>query len=125
MKKNYKIGIASISATIGPTITLYEIVPEAGIKISKIKNLEDDIALSLAAVGIRIIAPIPGRGTIGIEVPNTKATTVSMSTVLKSEKFQRKNTNNKQIEIIGETLILILIIQGGKSFLKNINSSIK
>lgn len=85
---NYKIGIASISATIGPTITLYEIVPEAGVKISKIKNLEDDIALSLAAVGIRIIAPIPGRGTIGIEVPNAKATTVSMSTVLKSEKFQ-------------------------------------
>ena len=85
---NYKIGIASISATIGPTITLYEIVPEAGIKISKIKNLEDDIALSLAAVGIRIIAPIPGRGTIGIEVPNAKPTTVSMSTVLKSEKFQ-------------------------------------
>ena len=88
---NYKIGIASISATIGPTITLYEIVPEAGVKISKIKNLEDDIALSLAAVGIRIIAPIPGRGTIGIEVPNAKSTTVSMSTVLKSEKFQNSN----------------------------------
>ena len=88
---NYKIGIASISATIGPTITLYEIVPEAGVKISKIKNLEDDIALSLAAVGIRIIAPIPGRGTIGIEVPNAKATTVSMSTVLKSEKFQNSD----------------------------------
>jgi len=88
---NYKIGIASISATIGPTITLYEIVPEAGIKISKIKNLEDDIALSLAAVGIRIIAPIPGRGTIGIEVPNAKPTTVSMSTVLKSEKFQNSD----------------------------------
>lgn len=85
---NYKIGISSISATIGPTITLYEIVPEAGVKISKIKNLEDDIALSLSAVGIRIIAPIPGRGTIGIEVPNAKATTVSMSTILKSEKFQ-------------------------------------
>ena len=88
---NYKIGIASISATIGPTITLYEIVPEAGVKISKIKNLEDDIALSLSAVGIRIIAPIPGRGTIGIEVPNAKATTVSMSTVLKSEKFQNSD----------------------------------
>ena len=80
-----------ISATIGPTITLYEIVPEAGVKISKIKNLEDDIALSLSAVGIRIIAPIPGRGTIGIEVPNAKATTVSMSTVLKSEKFQNSD----------------------------------
>ncbi|MAO71299.1 MAG: cell division protein FtsK [Flavobacteriales bacterium] len=88
---NYKIGIAKISATIGPTITLYEIVPEAGVKISKIKNLEDDIALSLAAVGIRIIAPIPGRGTIGIEVPNAKSTTVSMSTVLKSEKFQNSD----------------------------------
>ncbi|MDA9344850.1 DNA translocase FtsK [Flavobacteriales bacterium] len=85
---NYKIGIASISATIGPTITLYEIVPEAGVKISKIKNLEDDIALSLAAIGIRIIAPIPGRGTIGIEVPNNESTTVSMSTVLKSDVFQ-------------------------------------
>jgi S-DNA-T family DNA segregation ATPase FtsK/SpoIIIE len=85
---NYKIGIASISATIGPTITLYEIVPEAGVKISKIKNLEDDIALSLAAIGIRIIAPIPGRGTIGIEVPNNEPTTVSMSTVLKSDVFQ-------------------------------------
>ena len=88
---NYKIGISSISATIGPTITLYEIVPEAGVKISKIKNLEDDIALGLAAVGIRIIAPIPGRGTIGIEVPNAKSTTVSMSTVLKSEKFQNSD----------------------------------
>lgn len=88
---NYKIGIASISATIGPTITLYEIVPEAGVKISKIKNLEDDIALSLAAIGIRIIAPIPGRGTIGIEVPNAKPTTVSMSTVLKSDVFQNSD----------------------------------
>jgi len=85
---HYKIGIASISATVGPTITLYEIVPEAGIRISKIKNLEDDIALSLAAEGIRIIAPIPGRGTIGIEVPNKTKNTVSMLEVLKSEKFQ-------------------------------------
>ena len=85
---HYKIGIASISATVGPTITLYEIVPVAGIRISKIKNLEDDIALSLAAEGIRIIAPIPGRGTIGIEVPNAKKNTVSMLEVLKSEKFQ-------------------------------------
>ena len=88
---HYKIGIASISATVGPTITLYEIIPEAGIRISKIKNLEDDIALSLAAEGIRIIAPIPGRGTIGIEVPNAKKNTVSMLEVLKSEKFQNCN----------------------------------
>lgn len=85
---NYNIGIASISATVGPTITLYEIVPVAGVRISKIKNLEDDIALSLAALGIRIIAPIPGRGTIGIEVPNQNPATVSMKTVLASDKFQ-------------------------------------
>ena len=86
--KNYKIGIAEIKATVGPTITLYEIVPEAGIRISKIKNLEDDIALSLSALGIRIIAPIPGKGTIGIEVPNKKSTTVSMHSVISSKKFQ-------------------------------------
>ncbi len=86
---NYKIGISSITATVGPTITLYEIVPEAGIRISKIKNLEDDIALSLSALGIRIIAPIPGRGTIGIEVPNQNPATVSMKAVLSSEKFQK------------------------------------
>ncbi|WP_339662162.1 DNA translocase FtsK 4TM domain-containing protein [uncultured Polaribacter sp.] len=86
--KNYKIGIAEIKATVGPTITLYEIVPEAGIRISKIKNLEDDIALSLSALGIRIIAPIPGKGTIGIEVPNKKATIVSMHSVISSKKFQ-------------------------------------
>ncbi|PIE49184.1 MAG: cell division protein FtsK [Flavobacteriales bacterium] len=85
---NYKIGIATIKATIGPTVTLYEIVPEAGVRISKIKNLEDDIALSLAALGIRIIAPIPGRGTIGIEVPNKHATVVSMKSVLSTQKFQ-------------------------------------
>ena len=85
---NYNIGIESIKATIGPTITLYEIVPEAGVRISKIKNLEDDIALSLAAEGIRIIAPIPGRGTIGIEVPNKKKNIVSMHDVIASEKFQ-------------------------------------
>ena len=85
---NYKIGIASIKATIGPTVTLYEIVPDAGIRISKIKNLEDDIALSLSALGIRIIAPIPGRGTIGIEVPNKKPSIVSMKSVLSSQKFQ-------------------------------------
>jgi len=88
---HYKIGISSISATVGPTITLYEIVPEAGIRISKIKNLEDDIALSLAAEGIRIIAPIPGKGTVGIEVPNKTKNIVSMLEVLSSEKFQ----NNK------------------------------
>ena len=86
--KNYKIGIAQIKATVGPTITLYEIVPEAGVRISKIKNLEDDIALSLSALGIRIIAPIPGKGTIGIEVPNKKATIVSMHSVITSKKFQ-------------------------------------
>ena len=86
--KNYKIGIAEIKATVGPTITLYEIVPEAGIRISKIKNLEDDIALSLSALGIRIIAPIPGKGTIGIEVPNKKSTIVSMFSVISSKKFQ-------------------------------------
>ena len=86
---NYKIGIASIKATIGPTVTLYEIVPEAGVRISKIKNLEDDIALSLSALGIRIIAPIPGRGTIGIEVPNKNATIVSMFSVIASQKFQK------------------------------------
>ena len=86
--KNYKIGIAEIKATVGPTITLYEIVPEAGIRISKIKNLEDDIALSLSALGIRIIAPIPGKGTIGIEVPNKKSTVVSMHSVISSKKFQ-------------------------------------
>ncbi len=86
--KNYKIGIAEIKATVGPTITLYEIVPEAGIRISKIKNLEDDIALSLSALGIRIIAPIPGKGTIGIEVPNQKSTIVSMHSVISSKKFQ-------------------------------------
>ena len=85
---HYKIGIASISATVGPTITLYEIVPEAGIRISKIKNLEDDISLSLAAEGIRIIAPIPGKGTIGIEVPNKTKNTVSMLEVLQSDTFQ-------------------------------------
>jgi len=85
---NYKIGIASIKATVGPTVTLYEIVPEAGIRISKIKNLEDDIALSLSALGIRIIAPIPGRGTIGIEVPNKNPSIVSMRSVIASQKFQ-------------------------------------
>jgi S-DNA-T family DNA segregation ATPase FtsK/SpoIIIE len=86
--RNYKIEIAQIKATVGPSVTLYEIVPEAGIRISKIKNLEDDIALSLSALGIRIIAPIPGKGTIGIEVPNKNPSTVSMKSVIGSAKFQ-------------------------------------
>ncbi|WP_346858482.1 DNA translocase FtsK 4TM domain-containing protein [uncultured Draconibacterium sp.] len=86
--RHYKIEITKIRATIGPTITLYEIVPAPGVRISKIKNLEDDIALSLAALGIRIIAPIPGRGTIGIEVPNQHPETVSMHSIVRSKKFQ-------------------------------------
>lgn len=89
--RNYAIEIQKISATVGPTVTLYEIVPAAGIRISRIKNLEDDIALSLAALGIRIIAPIPGKGTIGIEVPNARKTVVSMKTLLSSEKFQNNS----------------------------------
>ena len=89
--KNYSIEIQKISATVGPTVTLYEIVPAPGVRISKIKNLGDDIALSLAALGIRIIAPIPGKGTIGIEVPNVRKTVVSMKTLLASEKFQNNN----------------------------------
>ncbi|PKV50577.1 S-DNA-T family DNA segregation ATPase FtsK/SpoIIIE [Aquimarina sp. MAR_2010_214] len=100
--KNYKIEIAQIKATVGPTVTLYEIVPEAGIRISKIKNLEDDIALSLAALGIRIIAPIPGKGTIGIEVPNKNATIVSMRSAISSSKFQ-----NAEMELplsLGKTI---------------------
>jgi DNA segregation ATPase FtsK/SpoIIIE, S-DNA-T family len=86
--KNYDIAIQRIAATVGPTVTLYEIVPAPGVRISRIKNLEDDIALSLAALGIRIIAPIPGKGTIGIEVPNVRKTVVSMKTLLASDKFQ-------------------------------------
>lgn len=86
--RNYKIEITKIKATIGPTVTLYEIVPAPGVKISKIKNLEDDIALSLAALGIRIIAPIPGAGTIGIEVPNQNPEVVSMHGIIASKKFQ-------------------------------------
>jgi S-DNA-T family DNA segregation ATPase FtsK/SpoIIIE len=86
--RNYDIAIQKIFATVGPTVTLYEIVPAAGVRISRIKNLEDDIALSLSALGIRIIAPIPGKGTIGIEVPNVKKSVVGMKTVLSSEKFQ-------------------------------------
>ena len=88
---HYAISITKIKATIGPTVTLYEIVPAPGIRISKIKNLEDDIALSLSAMGIRIIAPIPGKGTVGIEVPNRNPTIVSMRSILSSDKFQ----NNK------------------------------
>jgi S-DNA-T family DNA segregation ATPase FtsK/SpoIIIE len=88
---NFKIGISSIKATIGPTVTLYEIVPEAGIKISKIKNLDDDIALSLAALGIRIIAPIPGKGTIGIEVPNKNREMVGIRSVLSTNKFMHSD----------------------------------
>ncbi|MDO7172577.1 DNA translocase FtsK [Mariniflexile sp. AS56] len=100
--KNYNIGIASIKATIGPTVTLYEIVPDAGIRISKIKNLEDDIALSLSALGIRIIAPIPGKGTIGIEVPNKNSTIVSMRSVIASKRFQ---TSDMQLPIaLGKTI---------------------
>ncbi|MEO6667978.1 MAG: DNA translocase FtsK 4TM domain-containing protein [Ferruginibacter sp.] len=86
--RNYDIEISKISATVGPTVTLYEIIPAAGVRISRIKNLEDDIALSLAALGIRIIAPIPGKGTIGIEVPNAKKTIVSMRTLLDADKFK-------------------------------------
>ncbi|MFM8806124.1 MAG: DNA translocase FtsK, partial [Sphingomonadales bacterium] len=89
--RNYAIEIQKISATIGPTVTLYEIVPAPGVRISRIKNLEDDIALSLAALGIRIIAPIPGKGTIGIEVPNIKKTVVSMRSLLSSDKFQHNS----------------------------------
>ena len=99
---NYGIGIASIKATIGPTVTLYEIIPDAGVRISKIKNLEDDIALSLAALGIRIIAPIPGKGTIGIEVPNKNREMVPVKMVIGSEKFQ-KSTADLPI-VLGKTI---------------------
>ena len=99
---NYKIEISQIKATIGPTVTLYEIVPAPGVRISKIKNLEDDIALSLAALGIRIIAPIPGKGTIGIEVPNQKPGIVSMKSVVASDKFQ--NTTMELPLVLGKTI---------------------
>jgi S-DNA-T family DNA segregation ATPase FtsK/SpoIIIE len=89
--KNYDIDIQKVFATIGPTVTLYEIVPAAGVRISRIKNLEDDIALSLSALGIRIIAPIPGKGTIGIEVPNVKKSVVGMRSLLASDKFQKND----------------------------------
>ena len=100
--ENYNIKIQTIKATIGPTVTLYEIVPAPGVRISKIKNLEDDIALSLAALGIRIIAPIPGKGTIGIEVPNQNPDIVSMRTVIASEKFQ--NAKFDLPVVLGKTI---------------------
>ena len=99
---NYKINISKIKATIGPTITLYEIIPAPGVRISKIKNLEDDIALSLAALGIRIIAPMPGKGTVGIEVPNSKPEIVAMKSLIASDKFQ-----NSKMELpiaLGKTI---------------------
>lgn len=99
---NYKIEIVKIKATIGPTITLYEIIPAPGVRISKIKNLEDDIALSLAALGIRIIAPMPGKGTIGIEVPNLKPEIVSMKSVVSSAKFQK--SKYELPVVIGKTI---------------------
>lgn len=99
---NYKIEIAKIKATIGPTVTLYEIIPAPGVRISKIKNLEDDIALSLAALGIRIIAPIPGKGTIGIEVPNSNPEIVSMRSLIASEKFQ--NSDAELPVVMGKTI---------------------
>ncbi len=100
--KNFSIGISSIKATIGPTVTLYEIVPEAGVRISKIKNLEDDIALNLAALGIRIIAPMPGKGTIGIEVPNKNREMVSVKSVFGGEKFQ--NSKYELPIVLGKTI---------------------
>ncbi|WP_306642636.1 FtsK/SpoIIIE family DNA translocase [Sanyastnella coralliicola] len=99
---NYKIEISKIKATVGPTVTLYEIVPAPGVRISKIKNLEDDIALSLAALGIRIIAPIPGKGTIGIEVPNSKPSIVSMRSLIASDKYQ--NADMELPIAIGKTI---------------------
>jgi DNA segregation ATPase FtsK/SpoIIIE, S-DNA-T family len=100
--KNYSIEIDKIKANVGPTVTLYEIIPAAGVRISKIRNLEDDIALSLSALGIRIIAPIPGRGTIGIEVPNSKPEIVSMKSILSHEKFQ--NTTMELPIALGKTI---------------------
>ncbi len=99
---NYGIGISQIRATIGPTVTLYEIIPEAGVRISKIKNLEDDIALSLAALGIRIIAPMPGKGTIGIEVPNKKREMVAMRTIFESDVFA--NTDKALPVVLGKSI---------------------
>jgi S-DNA-T family DNA segregation ATPase FtsK/SpoIIIE len=99
---NYNIDISKIKATVGPTVTLYEIIPAPGVRISKIKNLEDDIALSLSALGIRIIAPIPGKGTIGIEVPNSNPNVVAMRSLIASDKFQN---NDMELPIaIGKTI---------------------
>lgn len=100
---HYKIDIAKIKATVGPTVTLYEIIPAPGVRISKIKNLEDDIALSLSALGIRIIAPIPGKGTIGIEVPNSNPEMVSMRSLIASEKFQ--NSDFELPIVMGKTIM--------------------
>ena len=100
--KNFNVGIAEIKATIGPTVTLYEIVPEAGIRVSAIKKLQDDIALNLSALGIRIIAPMPGKGTIGIEVPRKNPTMVSMRSVIASHKFQ--NTDMDLPVVFGKTI---------------------
>ncbi|QOR73961.1 DNA translocase FtsK [Cruoricaptor ignavus] len=100
--KNFNVGIAQIKATIGPTVTLYEIVPEAGIRVSAIKKLQDDIALNLSALGIRIIAPMPGKGTIGIEVPRQNPTMVSMRSVISSQKFQ--NTEMDLPVVFGKTI---------------------
>ena len=85
---SFGVDIKEVKATVGPTITLYEVTPAEGVRISKIRNLEDDIALSLSALGIRTIAPIPGKGTVGIEVPNKKKNIVSMESILNSKKFQ-------------------------------------
>ncbi len=101
--RNYGIEIESIKATVGPTVTLYEIVPQAGVRISKIQNLENDIMLSLSAMGIRIIAPIPGKGTIGIEVPNEKPQVVSMHSVIASKRFQEEQKMKLPISI-GRTI---------------------
>ncbi|WP_454059242.1 DNA translocase FtsK 4TM domain-containing protein [Elizabethkingia ursingii] len=100
--KNFNVGITEIKATIGPTVTLYEIVPEAGIRVAQIKKLQDDIALNLSALGIRIIAPMPGKGTIGIEVPNQTPSMVSMRSVIASPKFQ--NTDMDLPVVFGKTI---------------------
>ena len=100
--KNFNVGIAEIKATVGPTVTLYEIVPEAGIRVASIKKLQDDIALNLSALGIRIIAPMPGKGTIGIEVPRKNPAMVSMRSVIASQKFQ--NTDMDLPVVFGKTI---------------------
>jgi S-DNA-T family DNA segregation ATPase FtsK/SpoIIIE len=100
--KNFNVGIAEIKATIGPTVTLYEIVPEAGIRVAAIKKLQDDIALNLSALGIRIIAPMPGKGTIGIEVPRKNPSMVSMRSVIASPKFQ--NSDMDLPVVFGKTI---------------------